>query len=441
MSLTDFKIFYDKLNPQQRLAVDTVEGAVLVVAGPGSGKTQILSMRVANILRQTDSLASNILCLTFTDAASVNMKERLRAIIGPEAHKVAVHTFHSFATEILNQYSEFFFQGVEYQPADTITKLSVLQKVLEQLPLTNPLNSYSLDHGWTFLGSIQGRISELKKAGLTPEEYKILLEDNQVFIESVDAEISEFFSKYQNTQKAVPFVDELVAILNKNLDKTEKYRGQFLSLKTIICQSLNQAIDEMEELEKTKKSKPLTTWKNKYFKMDGKKKLHLKDTLNQKKYFALADVYQQYNQKMHQEKLFDFDDMILQVVQALKKYPELRYNLQERYLYFLVDEYQDTSGVQSDLISLLVDTDFTNNPNIMAVGDDDQSVYKFQGASLANIMHFTKKYPKAVIITMTKNYRSLQPILDYAMLVTDQIEERLTQIPGVVKNLESQVRD
>src|SRR6476620_3061060 len=100
----DFEGRYKKLNAAQKLAVDTIEGPVMVIAGPGTGKTELLSMRAANILRQTDVLAENILCLTFTEAGSIAMKKRLTGIIGRDAYKVSIFTFHAFGTEIMNRY-------------------------------------------------------------------------------------------------------------------------------------------------------------------------------------------------------------------------------------------------------------------------------------------------------------------------------------------------
>lgn len=108
-----FEERYKKLNAEQKKAVDTIEGPVLVVAGPGSGKTEILSMRVAQILKETDTAPGSILCLTFTDSASINMRERLAGLIGVQAYRVGIYTFHSFCTEVIGRYPEYFFS----QPA------------------------------------------------------------------------------------------------------------------------------------------------------------------------------------------------------------------------------------------------------------------------------------------------------------------------------------
>ena len=118
--MTAFHARYNKLNAAQREAVDTIEGPLLVVAGPGTGKTELLSMRVANILYKTDTLPENILCLTFTDSGATAMRARLARIIGPDAYKVAIQTFHSFGTETINHNSEYFYHGAAFKPADDL---------------------------------------------------------------------------------------------------------------------------------------------------------------------------------------------------------------------------------------------------------------------------------------------------------------------------------
>ena len=117
----DFSSRYQKLNAAQKQAVDHIDGPVLVVAGPGTGKTELLSMRAANILRQTDTLPENILCLTFTESGAAAMRERLSQIIGKDAFRVAIHTFHSFGTEIINQNAEYFYHGAHFRAADELS--------------------------------------------------------------------------------------------------------------------------------------------------------------------------------------------------------------------------------------------------------------------------------------------------------------------------------
>ena len=137
----DFNTRYAKLNDNQRQAVDYIHGSLLVIAGPGTGKTELLSMRTAQILRQTDTLPNSILCLTFTESGATNMRQRLRQIIGEDAYKIAIHTFHSFGTEIINQYREYFFRGADAQPVDELTQYQIISGILEELDWRNPLSA------------------------------------------------------------------------------------------------------------------------------------------------------------------------------------------------------------------------------------------------------------------------------------------------------------
>ena len=123
----NYEIRYSKLNERQKQAVNTIEGPVMVVAGPGTGKTELLSMRAANILRRTDMLPENILCLTFTESGSIAMQKRLVDIIGREAYGVSVFTFHAFGSEIISRYREYFYNGADFNPADELT--SYRQKI------------------------------------------------------------------------------------------------------------------------------------------------------------------------------------------------------------------------------------------------------------------------------------------------------------------------
>jgi DNA helicase-2/ATP-dependent DNA helicase PcrA len=129
---------YTHLNAAQKRAVDTIEGPVMVVAGPGTGKTELLSVRVANILQKTDTLPENILCLTFTESGQAAMRERLVGIIGKDAYKVAIHTFHSFGSEVMAQNRDYFYRNALFQAADELkvttsanTSLDVIASLLE----------------------------------------------------------------------------------------------------------------------------------------------------------------------------------------------------------------------------------------------------------------------------------------------------------------------
>ncbi|NJS40916.1 UvrD-helicase domain-containing protein [Candidatus Gracilibacteria bacterium] len=154
---------YNNLNPEQKKAVDTIDGPVMVVAGPGMGKTELLSLRVANILKQTDTPPESILCLTFTDSAAQNMLERLKSLIGKEAYNIAIHTFHSFATEIINHNPEFFFDGAKFQPADDLQQIKILSKIIDNLLPSSPLSIPNKDFKHNHIRNIKQAISNIKK--------------------------------------------------------------------------------------------------------------------------------------------------------------------------------------------------------------------------------------------------------------------------------------
>lgn len=424
---------YGNLNPEQQKAVDTIEGPVLVVAGPGSGKTELLSLRTANILRQTDTLPSSILCLTFTDSASVNMQKRLESLIGPEAYKVTIHTFHSFGSEIIAQYPEYFYKGANYVPADEIKQLEILQEIFEELPHNSALCSYHPDQGFTYLKESRERIGDLKRSGLGPNEFRGILEFDQEFMEQAAVLIAEVFEE-KISKNIFPLIEALIQKLStlKISKAAPEVRSKTLQEKTI--ETLTAAVRDAREAGNTK---PITEWKSKYTKKNDHKKTVLKDSDRLQKNFELANVYGRYIQKLHEDGLFDYDDMLLDVKKALETYPDLLYTLQEKFLYILVDEFQDTNGVQMRLLDLLIDTEINEGrPNIMAVGDDDQAIYKFQGANLENILGFHQKFRDPEIIVLTRNYRSTQEILNFARKIILQGEDRLeTRLEGVQKEL------
>lgn len=424
---------YQLLNPQQREAVDAIEGPVLVVAGPGSGKTELLSMRVANILRQTDTPASAILCLTFTESAALNMRKRLRSIIGPQANSLAIHTFHSFGAEIINQNAQYFFFGKGFQPADDLATIAILETILSQLPVHDPLAVYHEDLGWTYRSEIQSRISDLKKAGVTPAEFAEILDDNQKFLDQVNPLLVAYFENYQN-QQLVRNWDGLIQQIG-NLSCPD---GEY-SYKTVFLAEMQRVAGMIANSGKLSTT-PITEWKNRHFKKDAKNRLILKDLDNQPKYRSLARIYQAYQLELHARELYDFDDMLLEVLMAFEKYPELRYTYQEQFLYILVDEFQDTSGVQTKILDQLVNLEVTDGrPNLMVVGDDDQAIYKFQGASLDNLLAFRRKYRDVKVVTLIQNYRSKQTILDLAGLIIDNCAIRLARAENLDKTLVSQV--
>jgi DNA helicase-2/ATP-dependent DNA helicase PcrA len=185
----DYSHRYNALNKAQRQAVDTIEGPVMVIAGPGTGKTELLSVRTANILQKTDTLPENILCLTFTDSGAQAMRERLVGIIGKDAYKVAIHTFHSFGSEIINHYSDFFYSGAQFRPADELTRHQIISGIFDELGHSNVLHT-KMNGSYTFLNDSLLVISELKRSGLTSDELLEIIDGNDIVIEKTEQLLS-----------------------------------------------------------------------------------------------------------------------------------------------------------------------------------------------------------------------------------------------------------
>ncbi len=368
---------YKILNPGQREAVDNIDGPVLVVAGPGTGKTQVLSLRIAKILLETDSSPSDILAITFTDNAAWNMRERLKEFIGLDAYKVEISTFHGFCNDIIQRFPEKFIFARELRPLDSLEQYKIMASLLD-----------SHDHKLVY------------------EKYNLegLDEASKLTRESL---IKTFSNPYFFQRYLLSSIDSL---------KREYISGD--SFKQII-------MDSLEELKITRKvnprtGKPLTKWQSK-----------LKKVL---KNIEFLDVYEKYMGVLKKKGFYDFNDMIVFVNDALESDDELLGFVQEKYLYTMVDEYQDSNGAQNRLVQLIGSWD--KSPNIFVVGDDDQSIFRFQGANLENILNFRDTYKSCKVISISTNYRSTQDILSAADSVIENNTERLVgKVNGLEKSL------
>lgn len=427
-----FKTRYNKLNSAQKQAVDTIDGPLLVVAGPGTGKTELLSMRAANILRATDTLPENILCLTFTDSGANAMRARLASIIGTDAYKVAIQTFHSFGTEIINHHSEYFYRGADFSPADEVATYSILTDIFEELDYNNPLAS-KMNGDFTHLRDTAQVISELKQAGLSSSELLQIIDSNEKLLDAVEPELAAIFANRisKTTIALLPPIANKIAEL-----PAPQLPPAIAPLADALALSMARAFDEAVASGKTT---PITAWRNTWLEKDARGEFVFKDRKRHAKLRAVAPIYDQYLAEMRQAELFDYDDMILNVVQAIEQYPDLRFNLQERYQYIMVDEFQDTNLAQLRILFNLTDTPHGDAPNIMAVGDDDQAIYSFQGADVGSIHRFRKRYPDHASVVLTDNYRSSQTILDRAREIITQAGGRLETSMDINKQLQAHI--
>lgn len=331
----------DRLNPAQREAVEHIEGPVLVVAGPGTGKTHILAARIGRILMETDAQPHNILCLTFTDAGVQAMRRRLVELIGPEAHRVHIFTFHSFCNNIIQDNIELFGRR-ELEPLSELERVELTRRILDELPPFHLLRSGRSD-AYFYERHLQHLFRQMKTENWTAD-----------FIEKKTSEYLE----------SLPYREEFIY---------KRKSGQFQK------GDLKQSLIEAERL-----------------KME---RLRVAA--------ALFPLYEKMLEEFHR---YDYEDMILWVLRGFKEHPALLSRYQEQYLYFLVDEYQDTNGAQNEVLHRLIE--FWESPNVFIVGDDDQSIYEFQGARLKNLTDFFSSFQQDVkFVVLGENYRSSQHIL------------------------------
>lgn len=364
----NFRSIYAGLNPQQQKAVDTIEGPVMVIAGPGTGKTQILSARIGKILLETDALPENILCLTYTDAGVVAMRKRLQQFIGPDAYKVNIYTFHAFCNDIIQENLSLFEKNT-LDPISDLERIALFKELINAFPKNHPLKRYRGDVYYE-ISHLQNLFSTMKREGWSSQQIET----------AIDAYIND-----------LPNRDEFVY--------KKKYRDkQVGDLKE---DKINEEKERMEKLR------------------------------------AAVKEFDRFQELMRRRNRYDFDDMINWVIRAFETNSSLLSRYQEQFQYILVDEYQDTSGTQNKLVQLLIS--FWDAPNVFVVGDDDQSIYRFQGANVANMLSFAQQYQKDLLtVVLTQNYRSTQPILDASKTIIDKNEERLVkQMPGLSKELAS----
>ncbi len=339
---TAFQTAYKRLNRAQKEAVDAIDGPVMVIAGPGTGKTTILTLRIANILKQTDTPAHGILAITYTDAGVKAMRQKLHDTIGNRAHEVAIHTFHSFASAMIAEYQDHFLNLDGLRHMNDVEQESLVRAIIEGPTFRDIRPTGKPD---AYIPAIMSAIDAAKREALTPEMVRQHAAKEIVRIKSDEDSIS--------TRGA-----------SKGKLKAE-------------------AQERIEKCERT---------------------------------ILFADVYAEYEKRKREEKRMDFNDLIIELLVALRNDQLLLRLIQERFLYLMVDEHQDTNDAQNFIIALIAE--FFETPNIFIVGDEKQAIYRFQGASVENFLLLQKRWPAMKVISLDTNYRSHQGILDasFAMI-------------------------
>mgnify|MGYP003299603744 CR=1 FL=1 len=402
------------LNKKQKEAVEYLDGPLLVLAGPGTGKTQLLSEKVAYILKNTDTNPENILCMTFTESGATNMRERLKTIVGKEGTKVNVNTYHAFGSDILSQYKNYSddYDRRLDEAIDEVTQYKIVKDIQDNLHGRDILRGDNVK-------DIIAVISAAKSAGLMAKDLEIISEQNIADSETLSKTISPllknivprvFRESYENAYRPIYEIlkdyTDADAIV-KNIERS--IGGMARDLK-----------DAIATAEREQKIKPLSNWKDTYFEKDNHDNYRMRDRVANKKLLSLSHVMDEYDKRLRKEGLFDFDDMIQEALKVLKKDKGFKATLMERYQVVMLDEFQDTNPSQFAIIKELTDYE---KPLIMAVGDDDQAIYEFQGALSTNLVDFQKHY-EANVIPLVENYRSTQEILDFSRKIINQAPDR-----------------
>ena len=408
-----------ELNDEQKQAIEYIGGPLLVIAGPGTGKTQLLSSRVAYILENTDTAGRNILCLTFTNKATLNMKERLLDITEGKARDVNIKTFHSFASEIMNMYPDYFWNGAKLSVAPDAVAREIIQNILTELPLDNPL-AMKFYGKFTGISDVTKGIQLANEAGLTPDKLEAIVKLNIAYIDSIETSLVDILSETLSYKKLSQLKEKIFALTDHKVDAK---MTPLISLSTYMKESLESAINNDEE---TNKASNTSDWKKKWVQTVAGKKGMFEERKRNNWWLQLSDVYRKYRNELHRRGYYDYSDMVLEVITQLETQPELLADVQERFLYVMIDEFQDTNYAQLRLAHLVANHfSAEDNPEIMAVGDDDQSIFKFNGAELSNMLTFRRSYPKCKTIVLKENYRSTQNILNTSAKIIDQADERL----------------
>ena len=365
--LQKFNEEYARLNAEQRKAVDQTEGPVMVIAGPGTGKTQILSARIGKILlSDAHAEPNNILCLTYTDAGVVAMRRRLAQFIGPDAYRVGIYTFHAFCNDVI-QDNLGLFEKTALDPISDLERIELLKELIDGFGKEHPLKRYRGDVYFE-INALQSLFSLMKREGWT---------------------------------------------------------GEF------ICQKIDEYIDDLPNRDEYICKRATKEYKKGDLRLDKIEEQKEK----MQKLRAACNELKAYQKMMRDRGRYDFDDMINWVIDAFRNNENLLRSYQEQYQYILVDEYQDTSGSQNALVQLLIN--YWDKPNVFVVGDDDQSIYRFQGANVENMLEFAQSFRDDLMtVVLVNNYRSTQDILDISKTLIGKNEERLVRkIDGLSKEL------
>ena len=341
-----------KPNKQQQKAIDLLNGPVMLLAGPGTGKTFTIIERIKNILSKGVE-PEKILCLTFTDAAATEMKKRIEKELNVVSCGVQIFTYHGFCCSLIEEFPDDFEIPSNYKIiTDPISKAFIKECIDEINPVYFRTDK---NDPYFYINKIKHRISAIKQNRLSKKDFFLNLERNKDWMPEV--------------KRIEEIIDDVEQGRNKRYKKPPYDKRD-------------------DALKKVEQAKELWTF------------------------------YELYQSKLNAQRYLDFNDMINMVLERFEANQSFLHDIANRYEYIMVDEYQDTNKSQNEIVFALSHASETEN--VFVVGDDDQIIYRFQGAKLDTIEKYLKEFPKTKIICLTENMRSTQSILDAARGVIAQ---------------------
>jgi ATP-dependent exoDNAse (exonuclease V) beta subunit (contains helicase and exonuclease domains) len=425
------------LNKKQQEAVEYLDGPLLVLAGPGTGKTQLLSKKVEYILQNTDTDPSMILCITYTEAGAENMKERLRNMIGQAADKIDIMTFHAFGQKILGLYSQFATEPQRSftEPIEEIIQLKIIEELQANLP-----NPYLLKDKQQ-QKNLLSLIAKIKVSKVSPEELRTIVKQNQQDIEILNKELAPILQDLPDKASGKNAYTKLtetvyIPLLKKlgELKTDQPIVGRIYSLFDVFYEKIYSLIEEQASSEKPS-VKNINSFIKKYFSKDNNGIYKFSELASNQRLLELAELYEKYQNYLQEHGYFDFNDMIEMPIKYLEDDIDFRRKIAQNYLYIMVDEYQDTNPSQTRLLELIADEQ--ESPSVMAVGDDDQSIFEFQGAKASSLIYF-KNHFNAKVIVLTENYRSTSEILHFSRKIADQLDESFIKNETMQRSLHAE---
>ncbi|MFA5945425.1 MAG: ATP-dependent DNA helicase [Patescibacteria group bacterium] len=359
----------EDLNPEQLMAVTHGEGPLMIIAGAGTGKTTVVTKRIAWLIEQKLAEPNEILALTFTDKAANEMEERVDRLLPMGYLDLSISTFHSFCEKVLREHGIHIGIPSDFKLYTEVDCWLLMRRNIDRFELDyfKPRGSPT-----KFLRQLLQHFSRAKDEGITPEKYLLAVEELESVILS-DVVISSG-------------ARDLIGQSNPSSRRDD-----------------NAVSDE--------------------------------DRLELQKWQELSSAYAMYETLLSEKHAIDFGGLLLLTLELFKTRPNVLEEYKKRFKYIIVDEFQDTNSIQNELVKILV-----HEPrNITVVGDDDQAIYKFRGAALANILEFRTDFPDASRVVLTRNYRSGATILDAAhKLIQTNNPHRLEASEGLSKKLQSQ---